>query len=221
MSEPLRLGVESDDPADLEIGCTVFSRTHQDSRGYVGGCVVAIDREAETVTVMSNISPTRGPDTRTLNISELEPTATTFDTRNAGIVASHLLTWTGQMNSRERGKATKWLDLARDLLAISDRPGYTPRAEARYKARHQPQTAPPAPSEPPTDSGAPRPYRAGDVVRIAIPAPGKEAVRYAVVLSCMALWSDGTPSGSEKVVICTADGEAFVIGATDLVLIPD
>jgi hypothetical protein len=137
----LRLGYESNDPADLEFGCNVWSRTHQDSDGFIGGVVIAVDEEAETVEVLPNFRPSLGPSPRTIPYNEIawdifEQDTHTFAKGGAAAAVDQLTKWLARLTTtrdRQRANATRWHDVLGRLMAVADGPGYTPRAEVRYR----------------------------------------------------------------------------------------
>lgn len=119
----------------IEVGCTVWSRTMQDSAGFRGGCVIAIDPVARTVEVLERILPrSTGPETTTLAIDDLDHGLTTFYTKNAAINATNLFGWLGSMKAKDRRDKTRWAELAVRLQAIADAATLTPAAEERYRA---------------------------------------------------------------------------------------
>ncbi len=125
----------SDNPDHIEVGCTVWSRTHQDSRGFIGGTVVKIDPVARTVDVMNACTPRHGPDVRTLAIDDLDHGLTEFYSRNPGIVAGNLFAWLGNAKGTDRSRRNaEWGALAVQLQSIKDAGTLTPAAEARYQA---------------------------------------------------------------------------------------
>lgn len=127
------LPMDSEDPADIEVGCTVWSRTHQDSSGFIGGCVIDVDHDAGTVRVMRYVEARRGPEYADLDIAQLDHTVTTYDTRNAGIVAQQLFAWLGNQSAKGRRGATEWAVLAVKLQSIKDAGTWTAGAEQRYR----------------------------------------------------------------------------------------
>jgi hypothetical protein len=126
------LGVETDNTADIEFGCTVWSRTHQNSSGFVGGCVVELDEDA--AKVVTHFSPAKGPQTATVGLGDVDMQLTTFDTRNAGVVAQNLFSWLGRMPAKTRAKHhSHWGEIAVRLSMLADGGMYTPKAERRYQ----------------------------------------------------------------------------------------
>lgn len=125
----------STNPDDLEIGSSVWSRTHQNASGFVGGCVIGLDPVARTVDVMVSCTPSRGPDVRTLNIDDLDHELTDYGTRNAGVVATNLFAWLGNAKGRDRSRRNaEWGALAVQLQSIRDCGTLTAGAESRYQA---------------------------------------------------------------------------------------
>lgn len=140
MTEPLRSGVETDDLDDLEFGARVWSTTHQDHRGYVGGVIIDIDRVAETVTVLPDFGPHQGPSPKTIPIPEVNVEGlsdpATWNTRAAGVAAHQILAWLTRLTrkvDRERNDAAKWTGVAMMLQALHDSGMYLPGAEKRYR----------------------------------------------------------------------------------------
>lgn len=128
--------MRSDDPAEIEVGCQVWSDTHQDPRGQVGGVVVAIgvndDGERE-FTVLRSCAPSAGPDVATIPQSQLRMSETSWLTRDARLEAKNLYRWLGGLRADERRNSAAWARAALDLDEAG-MGGYTPRMEARYRA---------------------------------------------------------------------------------------
>lgn len=133
MSDPYA----TDDPGDIEFGCQVWSATHQNSLGYVGGVVIDIDPVARTVTVLGNVYPSQPPDPSVLAMDELQMDLCRFDTANAGVAAAQLFKWLASLvrkKSRSHHDNAKWGAIAVRLQALRDAGPTLPEAEARYQA---------------------------------------------------------------------------------------
>lgn len=128
------LPFDSEDPDDVEVGANVWSNTHQDSGGFIGGCVIGVDQVARTVRVMRHCEARRGPNWVDLSMDALDNELTTFETHNAGVVAQQLFTWLGNASAKVRSGASEWAQLAVQLQQIKDAASYTPGAEARFAA---------------------------------------------------------------------------------------
>lgn len=129
----------SDNPDDVEIGAQVWSNTHQDSLGWVGGVVIRIDPIARTCEVLPNVGK-QGPRPHTLALDELHPESTRLDTRSAGITAIQLWAWLATLTtkkSRDDGHATRWAQVAVQLQTLQDGGLLLPGREAAYQATRQ------------------------------------------------------------------------------------
>lgn len=121
---------------EVEVGCQIWSDSRQDSRGQVGGVVVAIDVDGNGERVFKVVEAA----SRQLQItdiveSDVRPGVIDFFTRNAAIAAQqihrHLLTLGPKADRRWRAQLAAW---AANLELIAASGSLTPAAEARYQA---------------------------------------------------------------------------------------
>lgn len=127
--------MRSGDPDDVEPGAQVWSTTHQDPRGWVGGVVLSVDRVARTCEVLPNVGRA-GPQPVTLSLDELNMEATKFDTGNAGVAATQLWAWLATLTTKERrqrARASHWAEVATRMQALQDAGTWLPGTESRYQ----------------------------------------------------------------------------------------
>lgn len=135
---PFPQGVETNDPHDLELGCCAYSTTTSGHAGYVGGCVIAVDPVAETVTTLDNFGPHQSPTPRIIPWSDIDMAAVNWSKRGAGNTAAQILAWAARQTTardRQRNDYAHWLGIALQLQTIADNPNalFTPGAEARSR----------------------------------------------------------------------------------------
>lgn len=119
----------------VEVGCTVYSKTHTMSSGYpVGGVVISVDDDH--VYVLPNFAPSKGPDPRRIDEADINDDPLVvhdrFYTRDAGVAAKQIFAWLARQTSKKDSvEHDEWAATAVQLQLISRRT-YTPRAERRY-----------------------------------------------------------------------------------------
>ncbi len=124
----------------VEVGCQIWSDSRQDSRGQVGGVVVAIVVDGNGERVFKVVeAASRGLQITDIVESDVRAEATDFYTRNAAIAAQqihrHLLTLSPKSDRMWRAQLASW---AANLELIAASGSLTPGAEARYQAeRHE------------------------------------------------------------------------------------
>lgn len=121
---------------EVEVGCQIWSDSRQDSRGQVGGVVVAItvdDNGERCFKVVEAVSS----EFQITDIveSDVRPGATSYYTRNTAIAAQqihrYLLKASRKTDRQWRAQLAVW---AGTLELIAAGGTLTPGAEARYQA---------------------------------------------------------------------------------------
>lgn len=120
---------------DIEVGCQIWSESRQDSRGQVGGVVVAITVDGNGERCFKVVEAL-GRDLRITDIveSDVRPGTTTHYTRNTAIAAQqihrHLLKASPKADRQWRAQLAVW---AGTLELIAAGGSLTPLAEQRFQ----------------------------------------------------------------------------------------
>ncbi len=128
-------GVERGLIEDVEVGCTVWSTTHQDSNGQIGGVVMDI-----TVHDDEDFGPLRTfhvlrwahaqPMLTTIPPSDCDPQMVQYFSRNAKVAAQQIVKWL----AKQKNLDIDWLERATRLAFLGAGGNLLPKAEGRYQA---------------------------------------------------------------------------------------
>lgn len=130
------LGVNSDDPDDLEIGCLAFSKTHVRGTTPRGGTVVNVIRDTDEHVMSVVTMEQRAGFLETFQIERDDVDMGTVEWygRNATKAAEIIATWVGGKNApRDRHLKLRWFDIAAQLSAVGASGQWLPGAERRYQ----------------------------------------------------------------------------------------
>lgn len=139
------LGVESTSLCDVEVGSFVWSKTIHQGDGFAGGPVINVyvteDGEYEFGVLRWRMSYPQEPFRHVFDGSDINPEATTFHAADARKAAAALHQWLAAQKKLDTADRVAWSDVANDLDRATLAGGYTPRAEARYRARFDKEQA--------------------------------------------------------------------------------
>lgn len=124
------------EPEHVEVGCQIWSDSRQDSRGQVGGVVVAVTVDGNGERCFKVVEAVSSEFKVTDIVeSDVRPGATTHYTRNTAIAAQqihrYLLKLSSKADRQWRAQLAVW---AGNLELIAAAGTLTPEAEARYQA---------------------------------------------------------------------------------------
>lgn len=133
------LGVETDDPDDIEVGAVVWSLTHYRGHAMRGGVVIGVTRLAdddETVMAVDVLEPWTGhgpPPTFTIQRDDLNMTDAKWFSRDARLVAEKLFAWLGSKQRPVDPRTRAWWAGRATQLSEAGLGSYLPGAETRYQ----------------------------------------------------------------------------------------
>lgn len=132
------LGVNSEDPDDIEIGCGVYSKTHTHTSSFPrGGVVVGLTLDADE-SVLSVITMEHGIggrlDTFEIDRADVDMATVTWYGRNARVAAEIVNRWLSSRRApKDQHVKLRWQRTALDLAEAAASGQWLPKAEARFR----------------------------------------------------------------------------------------